>query len=151
GRLVCEPDALASIECLLSPTICFHCFGWHQHSRLPAASAITAAGRCFRYGSGNMSGLESLWEFTMRELIFIGPQKYVLAQQEKAIDEVVALLDECGLAYEIRRASDPFFSEDYAAKVNEQLALDLKYEIRARLPYRGDTLAIGSFNYHQDL
>jgi len=31
-----------------------------------------------------------------------------------------------------------------------QSAFQLKYEIRARLPYKDSTLAVGSYNYHQD-
>ena len=31
------------------------------------------------------------------------------------------------------------------------MAFDLKYEVQALLPYKAKTLAIGSFNFHQDL
>jgi hypothetical protein len=44
-----------------------------------------------------------------------------------------------GLSYEIRSATDPFFIEEYAS-ATFQLAFDLKFEIRADLPYKQKTL-----------
>lgn len=151
GRaLNCNYEDLGHIECLLAPAVCFHCYAWLQNSRQTASRAFTALGKCFRYESGNLSGLERLWDFTMRELIFVGTQEYVLMQRQKAIDESVQLLDEWGLAYEIRSATDPFFIEEYASAGVFQRAFALKFEVQATLPYKRKALAIGSFNFHQD-
>jgi hypothetical protein len=149
GQLICNHQDLSAIECLLSPAVCFHCFAWLQNTQQSESRAFTALGKCFRFESGNLDGLERLWDFTMRELIFVGSPDYVLAQRQKAIDETVPLLDEWGLAYEIRSATDPFFIEEYAS-ATFQLAFDLKFEIRADLPYKQKTVAVGSFNFHQD-
>jgi hypothetical protein len=148
-RLVCEPQALSAIQCLLAPSVCFHYYAWLKDRTLDS-SCVTAIGKCFRYESRNMAGLERLWDFTMREVIFVGPAPQVLARRQRAIDETTALLDAWGLAYEIRSATDPFFIDDYASMTAFQLAFDLKFEVLAPLPYRGQDLAIGSFNYHQD-
>jgi len=149
GQLVSDPSHLSSIECLLAPAVCFHCFAWLQNSKQERDRSFTAIGKCFRYESGNLEGLERLWDFTMRELIFVGTTDFVLGQRQKAIDESTKLLDEWGLGYEIRSATDPFFIEEYAS-ATFQLAFDLKFEVRANLPYKGKTLAVGSFNFHQD-
>jgi seryl-tRNA synthetase len=149
GALVHAQTALAPVECLLAPAVCFHCFAWLEHSRLQQSRSFTAVGKCFRYEAGNLAGLERLWDFTMRELIFVGSQDYVLTQRQKIIADTIPLLDEWGLTYEISSATDPFFIEDYAA-TTFQLAFDLKFEIRAALPYKQKTLAVGSFNFHQD-
>jgi hypothetical protein len=149
GKLTYSHSDLSGIECLLAPAVCFHCFAWLQNSQQSESRTFTALGKCFRYESGNLDGLERLWDFTMRELIFVGSQDYVLAQRQRAIDETVPLLDEWGLAYEIRSATDPFFIEEYAS-ATFQLAFDLKFEVRADLPYKQKTLAVGSFNFHQD-
>lgn len=148
-RLVCEPGHLSAIQCLLAPSVCFHYYAWLRNRALDS-SCVTAVGKCFRYESRNMAGLERLWDFTMREVIFVGTAEHVLEQRRRAVDETVALLDRWGLAYEIRSATDPFFIEDYASMAAFQLAFELKFEVLAPLPYRGQDLAIGSFNYHQD-
>ena len=149
GGLVFSPEASSRVECLLSPTVCFHCYAWLQDGRLPRPAAFTARGKCFRYESGSMSKLERLWDFTMRELIFVGPEGYVLAERRKAVESLAGLLDEWGLSYEIKSATDPFFIDGYSAAAF-QMAFDLKYEVRASLPYKGKTLAVGSFNFHRD-
>jgi hypothetical protein len=148
-RLTCAPDSLSAIQCLLAPAVCFHYYEWLRNRSI-APSCVTAVGKCFRYESKNMAGLERLWDFTMREVIFAGSARYALSQRERAIEEAVGLLDRWGLSYEIKSATDPFFIEDYAAMTAFQLAFDLKFEVLAPLPYRQKDLAIGSFNYHQD-
>ena len=150
SRLSYAPENLSDAQCLLAPAVCFHCYAWLHDSQLDGPRAITAVGRCFRYESSNLTGLERLWDFTMREIIFLGPKDYVLSQRRKAIDEVVVILDEWGLTYDIKSATDPFFIEEYSAQVAFQSGFDLKYEIQALLPYKGKTFAVGSFNHHQD-
>ena len=148
-RLICDPQSLSTIQCLLAPSICFHYYAWLKDRKIDT-TCVTAIGKCFRFESKSMAGLERLWDFTMREVIFAGPGKYVLDQRQRVVDESVALLDKWGLAYEIKSATDPFFIEDYAAMTAFQLAFDLKFEVLAPLPYKNKDLAIGSFNYHQD-
>jgi len=148
-RLVHNPDSLHTIQCLLSPSVCFHYYSWLKDRSIDSAS-ITAIGKCFRYESKNMDGLERLWDFTMREIIFVGAGQFVLDQRSQMIEETVALLDRWDLSFEIRSANDPFFIDDYASMATFQLAFDLKFEVLAPLPYKRKDLAIGSFNYHQD-
>ena len=47
-------------------------------------------------------------------------------------------------------ANDPFFIGEFRKQVAFQSAFQLKYEVRARLPFKESTLAVGSYNYHQD-
>jgi hypothetical protein len=147
--LVCDAEDLAAVECLLSPNVCFHCYAWLKDSCQPEPRAFTAVGKCFRYESGNLGGLERLWDFTMREWIFVGTPEYVLEQRQKATDESIKLLNDWELAYEIKSASDPVSVDEYSI-ATFQMAFDLKYEIQAALPYKGKTLAVGSLNFHRD-
>lgn len=135
----------------LSPAVCYHVY--HRHAGAPvAADGLTyeVRGRCFRFESTNISDLRRLWEFTMRELVFVGQREWVLARREQAIAAFIPLLDALDLPVEIRTASDPFFvAPDAAAKTYFQLSSETKYEISVAL---GDDerLAVGSFNYHTD-
>jgi seryl-tRNA synthetase len=150
GALHCKPEHLSAQECLLSPNVCFHCYGWLAGRDLTAPLTITACGKCFRYESKNLTGLERLWDFTMREIIFVGPAEWVLAEREKAIEKVLELMERWGLACEIRSANDPFFTDDFATMATYQQAFDLKFELLLPLPYKNKNLAVGSFNSHQD-
>jgi hypothetical protein len=151
GRLTCDPEHLDGVKCLLSPTICFHYYAWLAGKDLAGPQAVTASGRCYRYESGGLSSLERLWDFTMREIVFVGSQSHVLEQRRRCIEAAADLLDSWGLSYEIRSATDPFFVEGYSTQAAFQAAFELKFEVRADLPSApGKTLAVGSFNYHQD-
>jgi len=149
-RLVCDPAALSHVDCLLSPAVCFHWYAWLSNSKLPASRVITAVGKCFRYESSNLTGLERLWDFTMREIIFVGTSEYVLENRRTCVGLSVDLLNELKLAYEITSATDPFFADAYAVQAAYQQGFDLKFELLVPLPFNGKKLAVGSTNYHQD-
>ncbi len=135
----------------LSPAVCYHVY--HRHAGAPVAEGgvtYDVSGRCFRYESTNISDLRRLWEFTMRELVFVGTRDWVLAQRELAIERFTPLLDALELPAEVRTASDPFFvAPDASAKTYFQLSSETKYEISVQLE-GDDRLAVGSFNYHTD-
>lgn len=138
-------------EACLSPAVCYHVY--HRHAGAPidgAGRTYDVQGRCFRFESTNISDLRRLWEFTMRELVFVGQRDWVLAQRQAAIDAFIPVLDALELPAEIRTASDPFFvSPDATAKTYFQLSSETKYEISVGLG-DGERLAVGSFNYHTD-
>ena len=140
----------SAVECLLSPSVCFHWYRWLANTQLREPRAITALGKCFRYESSNLSGLERLWDFTMREIVFVGPPDYVLRNRDALVNVSAQFLDELGMAYEISTATDPFFVDSYAVQAAYQQGFELKFELLAPLPYSGKRLAIGSINYHQD-
>ena len=149
GELDFDRRRLSPVDCLLAPSVCFHWYACLAGTTLDART-ITAAGKCFRYESANLAGLERLWDFTMREIVFAGPAGSVAARRQACIERSVALLDRLGLAYEVTTATDPFFADVYAVQAAYQQGFELKYELLAPLPYSGRMLAVGSVNYHQD-
>ena len=138
-------------EVCLSPAVCYHVYHLHQNQTLPSSgTAHGVCGSCFRYEAGNTSDLRRLWDFTMREVVFMGTREDVLQRRAIAIQKVSDLLDEHRLAGEIRTASDPFFvAPDAAAKTYFQLSSETKYEISLLLP-DAERVAVGSLNYHTD-
>ena len=150
GHLHVDKDCLAQPETLLSPSVCFHCYQWLAGSQCREGHAFLAKGKCFRYESGNMSGLERLWDFTMHETIFVGTKEYVLEHRAACLDFAKSVAEALDLDYRIETATDPFFIEDFATQAAFQTAFDLKFEFVATLPYREASLAVGSINYHQN-
>ena len=148
--LACDSAALSGVECLLSPAVCCHWYSTLKDSVLPAPRAITAIGKCFRYESTNLTGLERLWDFTMREVVFLGSREHVLERRTETMDWMSQLLVEHDLAGEIRTASDPFFvAPDAVSKTYFQLSSETKFEVSLLLP-NDERLAVGSHNYHSD-
>jgi seryl-tRNA synthetase len=142
--------AFAKIQNLLSPAVCYHLYFSLMNQKLSSDSlTATAVGNCFRYESSNLDSLERLWNFSMREIIFIGSKQFVLEQRESARKTMEKFFESIGFVYKVESANDPFFIGEFK-QAAFQNAFQLKYEIRASLPYKNSTLAVGSYNYHQD-
>jgi seryl-tRNA synthetase len=135
----------------LSPAVCYHVYSLYQDQTVPAAGAVhNICGMCYRHEPAGNSDLRRLWEFTMRELVFLGTQAQVLAGRDQSIEMMSEFLDLHRLSGEIRTASDPFFlSPDAVAKTYFQLKSDSKFEVSLFLP-DGARLAVGSLNYHSN-
>ncbi|GGJ63825.1 hypothetical protein CDQ92_19080 [Sphingopyxis bauzanensis] len=146
-----DPAVMAAPKAMLSPTICHHLYHMLEGTRIDETGFVaTAFGHCFRYESRNMNALERVWNFTMRELIFVGDEDFVEAginRAREAFEEVLADLD---LSYAIMTANDPFFVGTYRDQAAYQAAFELKYEVRAPLPYSGHSIAIASQNSHRN-
>lgn len=142
---------MATPEACLSPAVCYHCYGFHANQTLPDSGTVyTICGKCFRYESSNITDLRRLWDFTMREVVFVGGRDYVLAEREKSIELMQVILEDLQLAGEIRTASDPFFiAPDAVSKTYFQLRSDSKFEMSLMLP-NNERVAVGSHNYHSD-
>lgn len=149
--LVTPLDSFSPIQNLLSPAVCYHLYFALADKALPDGRLIaTAVGNCFRYEAINLLSLERLWNFTMREVIFVGSKDFVLENRELARQRMSKVLGKLGLAYRVESANDPFFIGEFRKQAAFQSAFQLKFEIRARLPFKDSTLAVGSYNYHQD-
>ena len=149
-----EPEALASMqtpEACLSPAVCYHVYAMNRNRVIPATGlAYNVSGKCFRYESTNMRDLRRLWDFTMRETVFLGSREDVLSRRDRSTEMMKTFLDTHRLAAEIRTASDPFFiAPDAMAKTYFQLSSETKFEVSLLLP-DDQRLAVGSLNYHSD-
>ncbi len=148
-------DALNKPECCLSPAVCYHRYHSLEGQTISKTGDITTSmGHCFRYESRNIVGLDRLWDFRMREVIFVGSDDFVRTQREVAVERVMALLRSWDLACTLEPANDPFFATLYSAKTLWQQANVLKYEIRLPVEPGPDgaprSIAAGSFNLHGD-
>jgi hypothetical protein len=145
------PNSFSQIQALLSPAVCYHLYFALADRPLPGGQVVaTAVGSCFRYEAINLTSLERMWNFTMREVIFVGAKDFVLENRELARQHMTRVFEKIGLAYRVESANDPFFIGEFRKQAAFQSAFQLKFEIRASLPFKDATLAVGSYNYHQD-
>ena len=146
-----ESQLYAPMPAMLAPTICHHIYFALSDTEVGAGGVIvTASGDCFRYESINMDSLERLWNFSMREIIFVGTQKQVDARLAEARARIREILGDLAISHRVMTATDPFFIGSFRNAAAYQNAFELKLEIRADLPYKGDTLAVGSYNRHEN-
>ncbi len=134
---------------VLSPALCFHTYLAFADRPLAGPRVVTTKGRCFRYEARNFATLERVWDFSMREVIFLGSTELVTAQREKVVGITRRLVEELGLDAWIETANDPFFVNDAVTRRYFQLVAQTKYELRLALP-EGRSVAAASFNLHND-
>ena len=135
----------------LNPAACFPCYPALGGQTLKDGECHTWLGRVFRYESRNINGLDRLYEFNVRELVFAGNESYVRDCRSKALPIVEELAATFDLDCRIQTATDPFFATVSAAKKFWQAAQEVKNEIKIPvLDSKGQTkqLACGSINLH---
>ncbi|MEV0256053.1 hypothetical protein AB0H82_17550 [Streptomyces sp. NPDC050732] len=133
----------------LQPAVCYHAYQQLSGQTLPEGGVVvTARGKAFRFESRYHHSLERLWDFTLREIIFLGDRETVADRRKELMEAAFELVGELGLAGHAEVANDPFFSNDTTAEqVMVQRVLEMKYELQ--LPVvEGRTIAAGSFNIH---
>ena len=142
-------EGLAGYVGIASPTVCYHYFSSLRGKKINGNYAITALSRCSRKERGKLDDLSRLENFTMREIVFFGSEKYCLAQREELLNQTIEILkSKLNLTFRVVTASDPFFGDESKIKKKAQLALESKYEIQALLPYNKKKISIASFNLH---
>ena len=137
----------------LNPAACFPCYPTWQGDKIgPEGRVISWQGRVFRYESSNVAGLDRLWEFNVRELVFAGSDEFVVDCRRRALPLIGELAKQFDLECRIETAADPFFATVSAAKTFWQHAQEVKSEIM--MPIGPGTegsvrrLACGSINLH---
>ena len=137
----------------LPPTMCYHTFAQFAGRDLDddELRVVTARGKSFRYESSYWHSLERLWDFTIREIVFLGSRDQVLDARTAFMQEIFAFVDELDLAGRCEVGNDPFFgSAATPSQIWSQRMLELKYELRLSVG-GGRDIAVGSFNFHDDL
>ncbi len=134
----------------LPPTMCYHTYHQLRDTTLPADRVVTAKGKSFRFEAKYYRGMERLWDFTIREIVFLGSRESVVERRDAFMRSTFALMDEFGLCGFGEVANDPFFvTQDTAGKILNQRMMELKYELRLFVD-SARTIAAGSFNFHEN-
>ncbi|MFD8658297.1 hypothetical protein ACFV1V_06565 [Streptomyces globisporus] len=135
---VMEPTGFA-----LPSAACYAIYLDLAGSELPPEGTLrTTLGTCFR-NEDHYDGLQRLLGFSMREIVFIGPEEGAKQHLLRAKEAVTALCAELGLDVSLEVATDPFFDKN-GGKAKMQRLFPVKEEFVV------DGLAIGSVNYHRN-
>jgi hypothetical protein len=135
---VMEPSGFA-----LPSAACYAIYVDLAGTTLPAGGTMrTTVGTCFR-NENHYDGLQRLLGFSMREIVFVGPEDGAKSHLQRAKDAVLALCAELGLDVRTEVATDPFFDKN-SGKAKMQRLFPVKEEFVV------DGLAIGSVNYHRN-
>ncbi|MFI6044540.1 hypothetical protein ACIA8C_23135 [Nocardia sp. NPDC051321] len=135
---VMEPSAFA-----LPSAACYSIYLDLSDAVLPDEGVMrTTVGTCFR-NEDHYDGLQRLLGFSMREIVFVGPEDGAKQHLIRAKETVLALCTELGLNVRLEVATDPFFDKN-GGKAKMQRLFPVKEEFVV------NGLAIGSVNYHRN-
>ncbi len=151
GALLPQRDHVHIDGMCLNPAACFPCYPTLKGQDFTNGACYTWLGRVFRYESRNINGLDRLYEFNVRELVFVGDEDYVRSVRAKALPVVEELASWMDIDCQVQTATDPFFATVSAAKKFWQASQEVKNEIK--IPALGNDgsvkhLACGSINLH---
>jgi len=131
----------------LSPAVCYHAYEMFAGQRFGQPMTITAESPCFREADRKTGGAGRLWEFTMREVVFVGASEWVSARRDEWMSRVSDFAASLNLDGRLEPATDPFFGDMGRGRRLLQQVKGLKYELRltaGHLP-----LPVASFNLHE--
>ncbi len=141
-------EILDSPRFTLSPSACFHLFGAIRNMVFEEEKIFTHKQNVFRNeGRLNWGKLTRLNDYTVREIVFIGDNKYVCDIREKLMKKTAELMNKLGMTYQIVNASDPFIVPTMNIYKMIQKKNHLKYELRVNTS-ENDTVSCASFNIH---
>jgi seryl-tRNA synthetase len=153
GALMPDAEHLHLPGLCLNPAACFPCYPTLEgHTIGDKGAAFSWKGRVFRYESRNIVGLDRLWEFNVRELVFVGSGAHVAECRQRVLPVVGELATIFDLECRVETASDPFFATVSAARTFWQRSQDVKNEIILTIDPGPDgrqrEIAGGSINLH---
>jgi seryl-tRNA synthetase len=137
----------AAPDSFLPPAVCYHAYAALAGRRIAEPLLLTAVQTCYRDADRASSDDARLWEFTMREIVFIGSAGWVADQRRAWTSRVLAFAGQLELAGAIEPATDLFFGDLSRGRRLMQQLKHLKDELRLRLGAR--TVAAASFNTHE--
>jgi seryl-tRNA synthetase len=138
------PTKRAATMWCLSPAVCYHTYAQLAGTALPEPMVLTARGTCFRHERRCSPGIRQV-EFAMREVVLLGPARWVLESADTIARAIESLARELRLDGHWRVATDPFFLAAARGKAALQRLTKAKHEYQLR----GNTkLAIASVNRH---
>ena len=130
----------------LTPAACIHIYPMLKRER-EINACYTTKERVYRYENGEFEHPERLWEFTVREMVFVGSTKYVLSKLTLIKNKALSFAKTIDTNAELRSACDLFYpSKENNVQRRLQLANHAKDELLLSLD--GRKIAVASFNYH---
>jgi hypothetical protein len=130
------------------PTMCYYVYDTLHGRAFDRNMAATTVGKVFRYENKYHDPLTRLWDFTMREIVFLGSAEYVKASVETCREIMTGFMERMGLRGVCETANDPFFlASQTPLLINAQLLTGAKHELRLRVGPE-QTVAVASFNLH---
>ena len=131
----------------LTPAACLHIYPMLENEILDN-KIITTRARVYRYENDNFNGSTRLWDFTVREIVFIGTRKFVSQKLIYMENLALSFAHSLGIYPEICSANDHFIpNRENRIKMKFQKSNSLKKELVLKGKF--ENVSLCSFNFHE--
>lgn len=131
----------------LTPSACLHIYPMFENQTITENQIITTKARVYRCEKKGFENLTRLWDFSVREIVFIGSEEFVKEQLNEMKEKSLNFAKKISDKSEIVVAHDHFYKgERNDIKRKIQTKNELKYELR--VPVGDKDVAVSSFNFH---
>lgn len=137
------------VEYGLQPAVCDNCYYSLSNIKNFSNTIYTTYNKVFRNETSTHKNLDRLISFSVRDIMFVGDEKFVIKTRKRLIKEIVKFLKITELDCSLETANDPFFMGNIDKKLFQN-SFDLKQEILAFIPFLKKKIAVGSINFHLD-
>lgn len=133
-------------EQYLTPAACLHIYPMLENTEVKN-QVITTRARVYRYEDEQYDGKVRLWDFTVREIVFIGDVEYVRGGLDFIKQKTLEFTSKINLSVDIELAEDNFYYTAQNTMLKKiQRANCSKFELRTSLNEKD--VALASFNSH---
>lgn len=141
-------EKLKEPEFALSPSACFHTYIEYQNQTLDKNSVITFKQNVFRNeGRLNYKEKGRLMDYHVREIVFIGDEKFVEKQRLQLMKDSEVFMKEHQLEGDISLATDSFVLPKMQMYKTIQKIDKTKYEMHLNVE-KNKNISVASFNLH---
>lgn len=132
---------------ILTPAACLHLYPMIEKLQPNNNLNVTTRARVYRYEGNRYNEIGRLWDYTVREFVFVGSVEYVREMLEKMMEKTLEYAKRIAPASKLVSSSDIFFRcKRNEIKKKLQIANEKKFEVI--IPIDGEDVAVASFNYH---
>lgn len=131
----------------LTPSACLHIYPMFDRKNIEKNEVITTKARVYRCEKSGFEELTRLWDFSVREIVFIGSEEFVKENLEIIKKKAIEIAQKITPDAKLEIAHDHFYKgqkNDIKAKI--QAKNEQKFELR--IPIEGRDVSVASFNFH---
>ncbi|WP_370749224.1 hypothetical protein [Eubacterium sp.] len=131
----------------LTPSACLHIYPMLCGKKIVDNEIITTKARVYRCEKSGFEELTRLWDFSVREIVFVGTEEFVKENLEDMKNKAFKMAKKISSDVMLEVAHDPFYKgHRNQIKAMLQTKNEQKYELR--IPIGDRDVSVASFNFH---
>jgi len=130
-----------------TPAACLHFYPMLANKKIDESKCITTKARVYRYENGKHDGIQHFWDFTVREVVFVGSESYVRESLDDLERFIYEYAQKISTKVKMEQAFDHFY-DDGNAKAMQKFQINNKVKRELLVTVKDREMALASFNFH---